>query len=97
MAIITDKLTSLKFVEPESWQEGLMRLLAADAYRDNSNIGFGESGLVEHEIANLRKWCAKALKPLSAKEAKELFEARRKARQENQHNVTEVYDNDQKA
>jgi hypothetical protein len=63
MAIITDKHTGLKFVEPETWQEGLARLLAADAYRANPNIGFGESGLVDHEINFLHKWCAKALRP----------------------------------
>jgi hypothetical protein len=82
MAIITDKQTGLKFVEPKTWQEGLVRLLAADAYRGNCNIGFGESGLVEHEIANLRKWCAKALKPLSRKEAKKATAERRIAHEE---------------
>jgi hypothetical protein len=81
MAIITDKHTGLKFVEPETWQEGLARLLAADAYRDNPNIGFGESGLVDHEINFLHKWCAKALRPLTRKERDQQLEARRAARE----------------
>jgi hypothetical protein len=79
MAIITDKHTGLKFVEPETWQEGLARLLAADAYRANPNIGFGESGLVDHEINFLHKWCARALRPLTAKERKEDREERRRS------------------
>jgi hypothetical protein len=79
MTIITDKHTGLKFVEPETWQEGLTRLLAADAYRANPNIGFSESGLVEHEIAHLHKWCAKALRPLTAKQSRALRDERRRA------------------
>lgn len=63
MTIITDKLTGLKFTEPACAEEGMLRLLAANAYRQNPDIGFAESGLVEHEIEQLQKWCAKKLKP----------------------------------
>jgi hypothetical protein len=80
MAIVTDKHTGLKFVEPKTWQEGLVRLLAADAYRSNNDIGFGESGLVDHEINFLHKWCAKALRPLTAKQVRVGKERRRAQR-----------------